>query len=277
MYPINPFLTHQRSLRFTCPLAPLLESVATGGPLYVHARNWLAELAAITPLTGIVIDDEEKVALLPEVGLQISLKSIEAVHGVEIRHRESQVLAVEMATRGEPRSISIAAIPRMSDMDHFIGALRGHPSETLREEEYQQWRNDFIIRPKMCPCCAAAAEERRAAPENNPLTRIFCSAIGEKRALRCSIVSPHFSFATWLAPKSLQFSGGVIGVIAEDGKSMLEVDTGLCYLLKIVRRRFDGESFTVLKVYDSMGILQLEISTHGWEAERSWHELCQGR
>ncbi|MES2440883.1 MAG: hypothetical protein V4584_17590 [Verrucomicrobiota bacterium] len=264
----------RRALRFTGPVPSLLQSVASGGPLYLHARNWMAELASIVTLSGMVTDEDEKSAFFPEEGLQLSLGAVEAVHGVEIEYRTRQALALEIATHGEPRSLSVVAIPNISEMDHFTRCLNHHPADILLEEEYQQWRDGFIIRPVICPCCQAAADERRAFPERNPLTRIFCHAIEQELELRCSLISPVIGFTTWLRPKNLQLSNGILGVIAEDGKSMLEIDFGVCHTLRILCRLVDDEPFTEMNLYDSLGHLHFKIAARGWGHDRVWRGLC---
>lgn len=274
MHHPNPYQIDRRTLKFNGPLPSLLQGVAGGGPLYVHARNWLAELAAIVPLTGMVTDESENSLFFPEQGLHLSLGAVQAVHGVVIDYRTRQALALEIATRGEPRTLSVVAIPNISNMEHFTRCLDHHPAEILREEDYQQWREEFITHPMLCPCCEASAAERRSQPERNPLTRIFCHAIEHGLDLRCHLISRVAGFTTWLRPKNLQLSNDMLGVIAEDGKSMLEVDPGVCHMLRIVCRVVDDEPFTEILLYDALGDLHLTISARGWDKDAVWRGLC---
>lgn len=270
----NSHQVASRSLRFTGSLPSMLQSITLGGPLYVHARNWMVELASIIHLSDLVVDEESNTALFPEAGLHLSLGAVEAVHGVEIDYRSRHALALEIATPGEPRAVSIVAIPNISDLEHFRSCMNHHPSEILREEEYRRWREEFIVLPVICPCCQSAAEERRAHPENNPLTRVFCHAIEENLPLLCRVVSPIFGFSTWLTPKNLQLANGILGAISEDGRSMLEVDFGVCHTLRIVCRLLDDEPFSEINLYDSVGELHLSIAARGWDKEAIWRGLC---
>lgn len=265
----------RRALRFPGPLTPMLSGMAKTGPLYVHSRNWMAEMASIVPLAGMVEDESENSVFFPEDGLHLALDAVEAVHGVEIDCRGKRALALEIATLGEPRSLSIVAIPHVSDVARFSVCLNRHPAQVLDEEEYQQWREDFLVRPVICPCCQAAADERRAYPERNPLTRVFCDAIDRDIELRCTLVSPVFGFSTWLKPGHLQFTNGILGVIAEDGQSMLEIDPGVCHTLRIVCRQIDDEPFSEIHLYDSVGTLHFKISARGWDKEAVWRGFCK--
>lgn len=274
MHQPNPPQVARRTLRFTGPAPSLLQAVASGGPLYVHARNWMTELAAIVPLSEMVSDEDGKSVFFPENGLHLSLAAVEAVHGVEIDYRTRQALALEIATHGEPRTLSVVAIPNISEMEHFTRCLNHHPADILREDQYQQWRDEHIIRPMICPCCQAAADERRSYPERNPLTRMFCHAIEQELELRCSLISPVVGFTTWLKPKNLQLANGILGVIADDGKSMLEVDFGVCHTLRIVCAMMDGERFTEMILFDSLGNPHFKIAAREWEMDAAWRSMC---
>jgi hypothetical protein len=52
----NPWQIARRTLRFTGPVASLLQGIASAGPLYTHAWNWMAELASIVPLSEMMVD-----------------------------------------------------------------------------------------------------------------------------------------------------------------------------------------------------------------------------
>lgn len=275
---MNPFpslLPFQTNLRFHGAASSLLQDLPGAGPLYLHARNWMAELAAITPLTGLVIDEDERAAFFPEEGLHLSLDAVQAIHGIAIEHHTHPALAIELASHGEPRALSIAAIPNFSDLTRFSSILQRHPSERLSEETYQEWRRASTLLPRICSCCAAAAEERRENPERNPLTRILCHAIEEQATLRCRLRSTLFSFATPLLPRTLQFSDHKISVIAADGKSMLEVDLGICASLRIHLRKIDDEAFSVLQVFDSTGHPHLELAAPGPQMGHAWQRRCE--
>lgn len=267
--------TRRRNLRFNGPMPSLLQSLTGGGPLYIHARNWMAELATIKPLTALWIDEETGAAHFPEQALSLDLGEVAEIHGVPLDYRANQALALEFATRGEPRSVSIVAIPNISDMDHFTRCLHHHPAEVIDEQEYQSWRNGFVVQPTICPCCQAAADERRAHAETNPLSRIFYRAIDQALPLYCNVVSPVVGLGSWLTPQSLQFSNGVLGAIGGDGRSMLEVDFGMCHTMRVVCRLVDDEAFSEISLYDSLGTLHLKISARGWEHEAAWRWLCE--
>lgn len=266
----NSFQVARGALKFTGPFSSMLGGIGGSGPIYVHSRNWMVEMASIVHLGGIATDEEEGVVFFPEEGLHLALGAVEAVHGVEINCQGKRALALEVATRGETRSLSFVAIPNVSNVGHFTRCMDHHPAEILTEDDYKVWRDDFMIRPSICPCCQSAAEERRAYPERNPLTRILCHAIENELNLRCEVVSPVLGFTTWLQPGNLQLSSGILGAIARDGRSMLEIDLGICHNLKIVRRVLDDEAFSEISLYDSLGTLHFRMSARGWDKEMIW-------
>ena len=85
---------------------------------------------------------------------------------------------------------------------------------------------------------------------------------------------PVLGFTTWLRPKDLQLSNGILGAIAEDGKSMLEVDFGVCHTLRIVCRLIDDEPFTEICLYDSLGVPHFRIAARGWDKDAVWRSMC---
>ncbi len=66
----------------------------------------------------------------------------------------------------------------------------------------------------------------------------------------------------------------MLGVIADDGKSMLEVDLGICHMLRTVCRVVDDEPFTEILLYDLLGEPHLRISAGGWDKDAIWRGLC---
>lgn len=59
-----------------------------------------------------------------------------------------------------------------------------------------------------------------------------------------------------------------------DARSMLEVATGNCHMLRVVPRLVDDEPFTEILLYDSFGDVQLTLSVRGWDKESVWRGLC---
>ncbi|MFT4175461.1 MAG: hypothetical protein QM627_02285 [Luteolibacter sp.] len=269
----QPSTTHRHHLLDTSPEEVLL-SLTSEAPLYLHARNWMAEMAAIRPLTEPILDEEQLWLSYPEQGLTLSLSAIRCLHRVSIEHRCRTSLALEIATRGEPRSISIAAIPTLSDLDAFAEKLAPHACTPLTRETYETWRKNHLIRPTACPCCQEAAEKRRKNPENNPITRILCSAIDQRQTLHCTLSARAFHFSQSILPHHILLSDKHISVTGDDHRSMLEIDPGLCHSLHIERRVVDAEQVTRLMLFNSLGIPELTLETSGWDSAAHWQELC---
>ncbi|MFT3992248.1 MAG: hypothetical protein QM680_12650, partial [Luteolibacter sp.] len=176
--------------------------------------------------------------------------------------------------RGEPRSISIAAIPTVSDLNAFSEKLAVHPQTALSPDDYESWRKNHLIRPTACPCCQEAAEERRKNPENNPITRILCHAIDHRQALHCTLHANAFQFTQTITPGHILLSDKNISITGDDHRSMLEIDPGLCHSLHIDRRVVDAEKTTRLTIYNSLGIPELRLETTGWASANQWKNLC---
>lgn len=254
--------------------AAVLSKLSDTTQLYVHARNWMAEMAVITPLTDSFTGDEGWLSF-PEQGLNLSLPAIQHLHSVSIDHHSRPSLALEVATHGEPRSISFAAIPVLSDISAFRDSLASHPSQHLSSDQYEAWRSGHLIRPTACACCAGAAETRRRDPGNSPLARIFTNAIETRRALHCRLHSNSFRFALTFTPGDILLNKGHIGLTGDDSMSMLEIDPGLCHSLMLHRKEIDAEPMTILRVYNSLGVPELIIETSGFEAHDEWLEFCR--
>jgi len=275
MIPSKSSLTSHRYQRIEESAAAVLPSICGESPLYVHARNWMAEMAAITPLTESITDEEGDWLAFPEQGLNLSLPAVRYLHAIAIDHPSRPSLALEIATHGEPRSISIAAIPVVSDLDDFATSLSRHPARPLTSEHYTAWRDRHLIRPTACPCCAEAAENRRKNPEASPLAAIFSSAISEGTLLHCHLNSKTFGFSQSFVPGNLLMSSGHIGLTGNDGGAMLEIDPGLCHSFTLHRRPIDAEPMTILRIFNSLGIAEVTIEAPGFEPYDEWLRLSR--
>ena len=275
MIPPKSSLTSQRYQRIEESAATVLSSIHGESPLYLHARNWMAEMAAITPLTESIIDDDSDWLSFPEQGLNLSLSAVRYLHAISIDHPSRPSLALEIATHGEPRSISIAAIPVVSDLESFSTSLSRHPSQPLTPEYYDLWRSHHLIRPTACPCCAEAAENRRQNPESSPLAAIFSNAISESLILHCRLHSKTFGFSQSFVPGNLLMNSGHLGLTGNDGAAMLEIDAGLCHSFTLHRRPVDAEPMTILKIFNSLGVAEVTIEAPGYEPYDEWLRLSR--
>jgi hypothetical protein len=235
----------------------------------------MAGMCAMTPLREMVIDHSGSEACFPEEGLHVSLRKIDAIHGVDLHSATGPLLSAEFAIRGVPKALAIAAIPNLSDVERFRSAMGEQAAQFITPQGFQRWHKSHARKPALCPCCEAAAEKRRATLEQNPLTRIFHHAIGSGMQLRSSIVSPAYGFTASLTPASLAFAEGILEVSGADGTTMIELDPGLCHSLTIVRETLDGERFSTLKLYDSTGTIHLKLAAPGWETEKLWRKICE--
>ncbi|WAC20556.1 hypothetical protein OVA24_04080 [Luteolibacter sp. SL250] len=267
-------LTSHRYHRIEESPATVLAGLSNITPLYLHARNWMAEMAVVTALSDSFQSDDGWFSF-PEQGMNLSLDAMQHMHCVAINHHARPSLALEIATHGEPRAVSFAAIPSLSDLGAFRHALDHHPSQPLTSGQYHDWRTSHLIRPTACSCCAGAAEARRKDPGNSPLARILAHSIREGHQLHCRLHSPSFHFALSLTPADLVLNKGHITITGDDCASMVEIDPGLCHSLMLHRKEIDAEPMTVLRVYNSLGVPELVIETPGYEAHDRWLEFCR--
>ena len=268
-------LTTHRYRRIEESPSAVLSSLPGDNPLYVHARNWMSEMAVITPLTDSFTDEDGDWLSFPERGLNLFLPGVLHLHAISIDHQSRPSVALEIATPGEPRSVSFAAIPRFSDVAVFADALSRHPSQEMTPDEYNAWRTDHLIRPRACPCCADAAEDRRRDLSENPLSRIFAEAIEKERTLHCRLRSVAFGFSSSFVPSDLLLRKGRIAITSRDHMAMLEIDPGFCHRLNFNRCRIDAEPMTRLSVSNSLGETELVIETAGPETFAEWSRLCR--
>lgn len=267
-------LTARRYRRLEESPAAVLENLPFGNPLYVHARNWMAEMAAIIPISGCFPTDDGWLSF-PEQGLSLHLPAIHHLHSVSVDHPSRPSVALEIATQGEPRSVSIAAIPLFSDIASLEQSLATHPSLDLTSDEYDAWRSSHLIRPTACPCCADAAKSRRENAADSPLARIFSETIEAKRTLHCQLSSDSFRFSRSFVPNELNIRKGQIVLTGDDHTALLEIDPGICHSLKFNRELIDGEPSTLLHIANSLGRTELVISTEGFEVCSKWAQLCE--
>lgn len=267
-------LTSHRYRRIEESPASVLSALSHTTPLYIHARNWMAEMALISPLADSFRGDGGWLSF-PEQGLNMAMDSLQHLHCVTIDHHTRPSLALEIATHGEPRAISFAAIPSISNLEAFRASLESHPSQPLSSDQYHAWRDSHLIRPTACSCCAGAAEARRKDPGKSPLARILRHSIEDGLQLHCRLHSASFHFALSLIPADILLGKGHITITGDDCASMVEIDPGLCHSLMLHRKEIDAEPMTVLRVYNSLGVPELVIETPGYKAHDQWLEFCR--
>ncbi len=266
-------LTARRYRRLEESPAAVLDQLPRGNPFYIHARNWMAEMAAIVPVTGCFPTDDGWLSF-PEQGLGLHLHSILHLHSVAVDHPSRPSIALEIATRGEPRSVSVAAIPLFSDITSLEQSLSSHPSLDLTSHEYDAWRHTHLIRPTACSCCADAAKNRRDNAADSPLSRILNETIESKRTLHCHLSSDSFRFSRCFTPDELNVRKGQINLTGDDHTALLEIDPGLCHSLTFNRKLIDGEPTTLLHLANSLGKTELVITTTGFDVCSKWARLC---
>ncbi|RYD29454.1 MAG: hypothetical protein EOP87_18300 [Verrucomicrobiaceae bacterium] len=267
-------LTSHRFRRIEESPATVLTGLSNTTPLYLHARNRMAEMAVFTTLSDSFQSDDGWLSF-PEQGMNLSLDAMQHLHRVAVNHPTRPSLALEIATPGEPRAVSFAAIPSLSDLEAFRGALDLHPSQPLTSCQYHDWRASHLIRTAACSCCAAAAETRRKDPGSSPLARILAHSIAERNPLHCRLHSPSFNFALGITPADLLLDKGRIAITGDDRASMVEIDPGLCHSLLLHREEIDAEPMTVLRACNSLGATELVIATPGHAGYDRWLEFCR--
>lgn len=266
-------LTARRYHLIETPALQVLDSLPSELPLYVHGRVPMAEVAVITTLGGCFVG-HDGCFRFPETGLAMSLDAIRAMHCIEVEDEAFPSVALEIATPGEPRSVSFAAVPSFSNPRDFGKSLASHPARELTSSQYDTWRARHHVPPHQCPCCKEAAANRRLNPANNPIARILAEAVHSRTVLRCQVHSKVFNFRITLTPGELLVHDSHLGITGEDQHSLIEIDPGFCHSMTIRTERIDSELVTILNIHDSLGTLGLTLETPGEKSAAKWAEIC---
>ncbi|MDB6079158.1 MAG: hypothetical protein JWO82_2905 [Akkermansiaceae bacterium] len=266
-----------RALRFSCQPETILQEISTGSSTYVHARNLACELAAIAPLHSPVIDEQERLAFFPESGLSFALGEVTGLHAVMIPRPSAPAYSLEIGLPGVSRALSLVAIPECSDMLAFENALLRQNALPITEKELSAWQAVTTASLEMCPCCTASAEARQKEPEKHPLARVLRHATRERHSLLCRLISPHLAFSSWITPEQFRAGNGRLSAVDTGRRGLLEIHIGYVHSLWTLRQKIDGEDYVVLRVFDPLGRLHLEIASPELRLEAVWRELCRER
>ena len=253
----------------------VLLALACGTPLLVQAGNRMASLATLSPLGEMAGCTTGRAVFFPEIGLDLAIEEVEAVHALDFTIGGNRALSVEFAIGNHPRALAIAALAAHGDDARVRDRLRPLRAARMAERAYQKWQDGYTRPPPMCPCCRGKAETRRQHADQHPVFTILADATEHERPLRCTLLSAVCGFSSWILPGILTCDEGRIECRDHAQSSMIELDPGLFHAVHIRRCRMDGEPYTALRLFDSLGIARVEISTPGWQADGVWHHTCE--
>lgn len=268
-------LTHRRCFVFDVSPERLLMAMRCQSPWFIQAANALAVLATVEPLGDMAGACCGQQVFFPENGLDLAINDVARIHLVELQGPTGTIVSVEFALAGDPRALTIAAPPGHPDAVSLRIRLERLKKHLIAEKTYQEWCHGYTREPVLCPCCKEAAQKRRTQPAAHPAAGILRHAMDQSLPLRCTLKSNACGLTTTIQPAFLDFDDGGIQLTGIDGSSQLGIDPGLCHAIAVEPLTLDGEKHSVFRLMDSLGRINLEISTPGWYACKVWVEICR--
>lgn len=266
--------TPTQSLHYPQEPIQLLDDLATLGDVHVHFRTRSSSLESVLPLGMSIHEEDEGLLFFPECNLSLRSSLLQEVHASQVAIAGGRELALEMDFLSAPNGVSIST-HRRCDQERFRRVLLHHPYTIACRREIEQKRIEDSPPPCMCNRCAAIAKARRESPEKHPLTLILRHAEQEQVSLLCRIDASHGGFSQWLTPASLTTRHGVITIADESNQTRLHVNLGFAHSLWVVKTKIDGDAYSIVRVFDSLGHLSVELAAPNPNLVWLWEQICE--
>lgn len=259
-------------IRLRHQAADFHECLASLGMLCLRAKNLTAELVAIADPGEIVLEGDDQL-LFPSLGLSVSPSRIAGVHAMRIVQlpRHSGVLEFDFEHARFPLGIAIPGdLNGSKRLQEFVATFC---EEEVEIPDLLQWRAALSEPFQACPCCQAAAEQRRANPEAHPLAPILSDAIDFGLELHCRITGEGFDFSRFIDPRRMSFQQSIT-LHDDHGDGILRIDPAHAHAIWVLPVRVDGETRTAVRIYDTLGSMNLEFSVPGDSFVAPWQRYC---
>ena len=264
------FLQVPIRLRHQAP--DFLERLTRLGMLCVRAKNLTAELVAIAD-PGETVFVEESQALFPALGLSLATSRIAGVHAIRVAQLPDHSGMLEMDFEGGHFPLGFALPDELHGTARLRELVASFCAEEIGVEGLLQWRASLAEPFQACPCCQAAAEQRREHPEFHPLSAILADVVDFSLPLHCRLTGGSFEFSRFLDARRLSCQGALT-VCDESGDCVLRIDPAYAHALWVLPVLVDGESRTTVRVYDTLGSMNLELSVVGDAFVGPWQRYC---
>lgn len=248
------------------------ERLASLGMLCLRAKNLTAELVAIADPGETVLEGTDQL-LFPSLGLSLSPSRIAGVHAMRIAQlpRHSGVLEFDFEHARFPLGIAIPG--DLNGSKHLQEFVASFCQEEVEIPELLEWRAKLAEPFQACPCCQAAAEQRRANPEAHPLAPILSDAIDFGLELHCRITGEGFDFSRFIDPRRMSFQEAIT-LHDDHGDGILRIDPAHAHAIWVLPIHVDGETRTAVRIYDTLGSMNLEFSVPGDAFVAPWQRYC---
>lgn len=275
MHSNSPLPAIGESLRLLPLPQEVFRAVAPIQRLYVHTRNVGAELAAIQPLGSAIFDDDEPLAFFPESGLNVDLSELVAIYASRIDKLVKPALGLEFDFQNSANALSLVALDESPEEGQLAHKIHTMGDTTLSATDLTDLRRELDPPRCLCPHCREAADRRVEFAASHPLTALLQDAMECRMPLLCRLQSPHLGMVSWMVPGRVSVRDGRIEMIDSGGHGLLQVKLEFAHSLWVLPVRMDGEAFSVIRVFDMLGNLNLEIATPDPKIEMRWREFCE--
>lgn len=266
----SSFLQIPVRLRESAP--EFFERLAAAGPLCIRAKNLTAEMVALADGGDTVIRTEDE-AFFPSLGLRLFLPKIAGVHALKVAQLPDHSGVIEMDFEKGFHPLSVALPGDSFGAGHLRELVAAYCLEETELEDLQQWRGTLAEPFQACPCCQAAADRRRAHPEAHPLAPILQDVIDSGLPLHCQIYDRGFQFDRFLEARKLVFRDAIT-VRDTHGECLLQIDPAYAHALWVLPVAVDGEIRSTVRVYDTLGGMNLVLSVACDLFVERWQHYC---
>ncbi|WP_367870495.1 hypothetical protein [Luteolibacter sp. Populi] len=118
------------------------------------------------------------------------------------------------------------------------------------------------------------ADHRRSFPDRHPLAPILGDLTELRLSAHCRVIGSGFDFSRFITARRLFFGEGTITLNDDSGDCVLRIDPAHAHALWVLPVQVDGECRTTVRVYDTLGSLNLEFSVPGGQFVAPWQRYC---
>ncbi|WP_265594574.1 hypothetical protein [Haloferula sp. BvORR071] len=251
----------------------LFEELTRLGMLCVRGKNLTAELVAIADPGEAVLKGSDRL-LFPGLGLSLLPSRLAGLHALRLARLPQHVGMLEFDFEKGSFPLSIAVPDEFSAGSRLKSFVAAFCAEEVTVEELFAWRAEFTPAFEACPCCQSIADQRRACPERHPLAPILADLAELRLSAHCRLIGSGFDFSRFITTRALSFDEGTITANDDGGDCVLRIDPAFAHAIWVLPVQVDGECRTTVRVYDTLGSLNLELSVPGDQFVAPWQSYC---
>lgn len=248
----------------------LYESLASLGEGYLMVSNYGVDMARRhTDLSGMILDGSESV-LWPELGVSMNRNILSGVY--TFADSTLSAPAIECDFDFTPSGVSFYFLPDYCKRSNFSELIDAYQVGRISMNQLTSQRIERMPVFNTCPCCKDREKRIIANIENHPISQVLKDLAKKGMEAEFKIMSDHVHMHAKWCPQEICYVDGQINVISD--MNILRVKASMIHGMRVFKRSKARQDYSVLRCYNSLGELMVELSAPGLEYEKLWNAMC---